>query len=286
MAEAEEGEPVQLPIIDRTQLVKLEKVGDGRTSDVFRGTYMGVEVAIKEMREFAAMKPKDRTNLAREIDILRRVKHKHLLGFVGIMENAGKIQVITDFCHGGDVFDLVHNSGLQLAWPQRMVISLDVANAMQYLHSYDPPIIHRDLKSLNLLLVSPVVSQSDEPFVKVADLGQARMVESVINMTVNAGTYHWMAPEVFCEEHYDSKVDVYSFSMVLYELICQAIPFGNLKPQMVGVAVIQGERPDLSVVPDDCPPFLREMMTSSWSAAPEDRPDFQSILDQFSAAGY
>mmetsp|Transcript_43477 Transcript_43477/g.86392 ORF Transcript_43477/g.86392 Transcript_43477/m.86392 type:complete len:299 (-) Transcript_43477:81-977(-) len=284
-ADACEDDLDDLPIIDKSLLKRFEKIGDGRTSEVYRGTYGGVEVAVKEMKEFASMKPKDRMNLAREIDILRRVAHDHLVGFIGIMESAGKIRVITDFCRGGDLFDLLHNSGLNLAWTQKTRIGTDVASAMAYLHGYDPPIIHRDLKSLNLILAAPVRKQTDTPYIKVTDFGQARMMDFCVNMTQNAGTYHWMAPEVFTMSHYDSKVDVYSFAMVLYELLCQAIPFADIKAEMVGMAVLQGKRPDLAMVPEDCPAYLQQMMTSCWATAPEDRPTFSTIFEWFVSEG-
>merc|ERR1719223_1913625 len=102
---------------------------------------------------------------------------------------------------------------------------------MEYLHNFSPQIIHRDLKSLNLLLRDEVKSNKDRPFVKVSDFGVARMKEEEWGqMTVGAGTQHWMAPEVFKGGDYDEKVDIYSFSMVLFEVICREVPFEDEDP--------------------------------------------------------
>mmetsp|Transcript_23759 Transcript_23759/g.68400 ORF Transcript_23759/g.68400 Transcript_23759/m.68400 type:complete len:293 (+) Transcript_23759:62-940(+) len=291
MADREEGtqysddeDDFELAIINKADLRKCEQIGDGQTSAVFRGTYQGVEVAIKEMHEISAMNPKDRLNLEREIDILRRVSHDHLVGFIGVMEHRGRIRIVTDFCRGGDAFDLLHNSGVALAWEQKTRMAKHVASAMEYLHSLDPPIIHRDLKSLNLLLSAPVRNSTDMPFVKVADFGLARMIDDFTKMTQNTGTHHWMAPELLGMEPYGCKVDVYSFSMVLYELICQRMPFEEVKPQLVCLVVARGQRPDLAKVPPEAPEYLKETMMQSWAAEPDERPSFSEIVTRFASA--
>merc|ERR1719356_411204 len=102
--------------------------------------------------------------------------------------------------------------------------------------------VHRDLKSLNLLLASPIVGNEDVPQVKVSDFGLSRActaVEQTQNqafMTSGAGTYHWMAPEVLDGNSYDEKVDVYSYGICLYELIARRIPFDTSGLEPVSIA--------------------------------------------------
>merc|ERR1719198_501572 len=105
-------------------------------------------------------------------------------------------------------------------------------------------IIHRDLKSLNLLLLKRVERQQDVPVVKVSDFGLSRMQDSAydfdwkkITMTNAAGTFHWMAPEVFTGTRYDEKVDVYSYAMLLFEVICREMPFEEVDAKEVQVLV-------------------------------------------------
>merc|ERR1719409_2333242 len=101
------------------------------------------------------------------------------------------------------------------------------AAAMDYLHQFHPQIIHRDLKSLNLLLERPVNSPHDTPHVKVTDFGLARMMDVSLtdtHMTAGVGTPYWMAPEIFAGTTYDEKVDVYSYGMVLFEILARRIP--------------------------------------------------------------
>ena len=92
---------------------------------------------------------------------------------------------------------------------------------MSYLHShFDPPILHRDLKSLNILISQPVSSDHDFICAKITDFGLSRE-NSLANemMTENTGTFHWMSPEVMDAKPYTHKADVYSYGIVLYEVI-------------------------------------------------------------------
>merc|ERR1712187_1099942 len=107
---------------------------------------------------------------------------------------------------------------------------------MNYLHRFNPQIIHRDLKSLTLLLDKPVSRTCQVPHVKVSDFGLARSKdqdpdEDWGRMTMNAGTNNWMAPEVIEGTRHDERVDIYSYAMVLWEIICRSIPFGEHDPQ-------------------------------------------------------
>mmetsp|Transcript_123697 Transcript_123697/g.200998 ORF Transcript_123697/g.200998 Transcript_123697/m.200998 type:complete len:193 (-) Transcript_123697:91-669(-) len=181
---------------------------------------------------------------------------------------------------GGTVFDVLHcDDTVELQWNQQLRMCSDVASAMDYLHKFNPQIIHRDLKSLNLLLSKKITSPEDIPLVKVSDFGLAKMKdhsEEWGKMTVAAGTFHWMAPEVQTG-HYDEKADVYSYAMVLYEIICCEVPFDDLEPAEVPEAVCGGARPDLEAVPDDCPDKLLELMIICWNEDPSRRPSFAQI---------
>merc|ERR1719199_2338014 len=127
--------------------------------------------------------------------------------------------------------------------------------AMQYLHSFDPPIIHRDLKSLNLLLENAVSNEhpSRPPVVKLCDFGFARIVGDraarAAMMTNAAGTFHWMAPEVYMGTTYDEKADVFSFAMIMYEAIFRKVPYEDLDPDTACNHFANGLRPTFT--PED-----------------------------------
>merc|ERR1719353_346453 len=161
----------------------------------------------------------------------------------------------------------------------------DVARAMSYLHDFKPAVIHRDLKSLNLLLTSLIQDIRQVPVVKVSDFGLAKMQDgeqSWGKMTVEAGTFHWMAPEV-ASGHYNQKADVYSFSMVLFELICREIPFEDLEPNDVLKLTKEGHRPDPEAVPPNTPQELEALMHACWKHNPEERPDFHYVCKELDA---
>lgn len=265
----------------------IEEIGDGVTSVVFRGSYKGMEVAVKELTcDISTMSKQARTNLERELTILKSVKHPALVKFLGVADETSKVKIVTEFCAGGTAFDLLHNSNLLLSWEQKLKMLVQVAGAMEYLHGFNPPIIHRDLKSLNLLLLDEVQTETDEPVVKLTDFGLSKILDAKALgqvMTKDAGTCHWMAPEVFSSNSYGIKADVYSWSMIMYETLCQDVPFGDVKANRVGLLVVRGKRPDLELVPPDCPLSLLDLMIKCWAPLPEDRPDFVIINERLHA---
>eukprot|EP00435_Cladocopium_sp_Y103_P034837 s2136_g9.t1 len=223
------------------------------------------------------------TEFKREISVLLRLRHPNLVLFMGACTKAPQALIISEFCAGGTIFALLHQrKDLQLPWGQRLQVALDVAKGMNFLHRRQ--VVHRDLKSLNLLLTAPLRSNEDIPAVKVSDFGLSRAFPSApqqVCMTSGAGTYHWMAPEVLSGQSYDEKVDVYSYGICLYELITRRIPYdtSGLEPVSIAVAVSRGKRPDPKVVPQDCPADLRFTMKCCWAHRPSGRPGFDTILE-------
>ena len=113
----------------------------------------------------------------------------------------------------------------------------DIATGMAYLHSVVPPIIHRDLKSLNLLLMDPITSPHDPITVKITDFGISRLYEDDM-MTGQMGTCHWMAPEVLDSKPYSLAADVYSYGIVLWEIVARETPYKGLNPVTIPYHVL------------------------------------------------
>merc|ERR1712064_229794 len=200
----------------------------------------------------------------------------------------GHFCIITEFCAGDCCFELLHNNdNVELCWRQQLKMCSDVAKAMAYLHNFDPRIIHRDLKSLNLLLVKSVRTPEDKPEVKVSDFGLSRMKDKAedewTSMTTAAGTCHWMAPEVAAGSSYDEKVDVYSFAMILFEVICREIPFEDEEPSNVGSLTQEGFRPEVICreIPfeDEEPSNVGSLTQEGFRPDPKQRPPFDKIYD-------
>jgi len=131
-------------------------------------------VAIKQLFRHRKMDLKEKVSFVREVAVLAKVAHVNLVKMFGVAFKEQPFRIVTEFCEGGTVFDAVHN-GFILAWGQRHKMCSDVARGMEYLHGFTPQIIHRDLKSLNLLLDKALTSKADVPCVKVSDFGLSRM---------------------------------------------------------------------------------------------------------------
>ncbi|CAJ1416471.1 unnamed protein product [Effrenium voratum] len=232
-------------------------IGSGYTSEVYKGLWTrhdNTVVAIKQITEDAQMRSEQQLAFVREMSVLTQVRHENLVQLYGVCLDSRPLRIVTEYCGGGAVFELLHNSPIDLVYPQQIKMCRDVARAMNYLHTFNPMIIHRDLKSLNLLLDKPVTGL-DLPLVKVCDFGVAKFQVQAGNwgqMTNQAGTKHWMAPEMWTGSTYDEKVDVFSYAMVIYEIICREVPFEEEEPADVGKYTVAGIRPDMDAVPPDC----------------------------------
>jgi len=137
--------------------------------------------------------------------------------------------IITEYLAGGSLGKFLHHQQPDIL-PHKLVLklALDIARGMQYLHSQG--ILHRDLKSENLLL-------GEDMCVKVADFGISCLESQCGSAKGFTGTYRWMAPEMIKEKHHTKKVDVYSFGIVLWELLTGKTPFDNMTPEQAAFAV-------------------------------------------------
>jgi len=285
MAEEEFKNQESCVQIDPAQLEYGPKVGSGATADVYRGTWRTHTVAIKQVfLQNRSTSLKEQVAFTREVAIMSKVKHHNLVDFHGVCFSECPFRIITEFCEGGTLFELLHNcQEIDLVWAQQHKMCCDIAHAMDYLHKFNPQIIHRDLKSLNCLMTTQVKSERDFPHVKVTDFGLARMKAADKDaewekMTKEAGTCHWMAPEVLTGE-YNQKADIYSYAIVLFEIICREIPFDDEQPENIAAIITKKGRPDLEAVPPDCPKDLRELMEKCWAHAPDERPNFSIVLE-------
>lgn len=178
--------------IDMNEVQVGKLIGLGASAEVYRGVYRGTDVAVKKMRLFGEEKAAAvLKELKRELNTLSLLRHPNLVLFMGSgITSEGNICIITEFCAGKTLYHLLHESyKTKLSWTQRLKIALDVAKGMNFLHSYKPPIIHRDLKSLNLLLAEPVKGESDFVYTKITDFGLARFQSMDQVMTGSAGTF-------------------------------------------------------------------------------------------------
>ena len=153
-----------------------------------------------------------------------------------------------------------------------LFISLFSACGMAYLHNRTPPILHRDLKSANLLIDTAMST------IKVADFGLARTREIHAAITQGRGTYQWMSPEVLLGGNYGVEADVFSFGVIMWECFAREIPFKKMSGISAAMKVAnEGARPP---IPSHTPPPVVKIMERCWHADVTKRPTFAQLVDE------
>ncbi|KAF8111343.1 hypothetical protein N665_0076s0318 [Sinapis alba] len=246
-----------------------ERIGLGSYGEVYRGDWHGTEVAAKKFLD------QDLTGEAleefrSEVQIMKKLRHPNIVLFMGAVTRPPNLSIITEFLPRGSLYRLIHRPNNQLDERRRLRMALDAARGMNYLHSCNPMIVHRDLKSPNLLVDKNWV-------VKVCDFGLSRMKNSTyLSSKSTAGTAEWMAPEVLRNEPADEKCDVYSYGVILWELFTLQQPWGRMNAmQVVGAVGFQHRRLD---IPDFVDPAIAELISKCWQTDSKLRPSFAEIM--------
>jgi len=180
-------------IHEKKIITRSDSIGKGHFASVIVGKYVGTVVAVKRFR-----KSKDETLpsryfqdvFLREVEMLSLLHHPNIIRLIGA--SASPTFLVTEICQNGNLMDYLRKSSDRppLSWVDRISISLDEARALAFMHSYDPPILHRDLKSLNLLLDRHLT-------LKICDFGLCRkMARQGESMTREVGTLQWMVRDI------------------------------------------------------------------------------------------
>ncbi|KAI3466527.1 hypothetical protein Pfo_023190 [Paulownia fortunei] len=256
---------------DLSQLFIGNKFASGAHSRIYRGIYKQRAVAVKMVR-IPTHKEETRTLLEQqfkcEVALLSRLYHPNIVQFIAACKKPPVYCIITEYMSQGTLrMYLNKKEPYSLSVETILRLALDISRGMEYLHSQG--VIHRDLKSNNLLL-------NDEMRVKVGDFGTSCLETQCREAKGNMGTYRWMAPEMIKEKPYTRKVDVYSFGIVLWELTTALLPFQGMTPVQAAFAVAEkNERPPL---PESCQPAIAHLIKRCWAANPSKRPDFSEIV--------
>eukprot|EP00268_Persea_americana_P046749 TRINITY_DN4829_c0_g1_i8.p1 TRINITY_DN4829_c0_g1~~TRINITY_DN4829_c0_g1_i8.p1 ORF type:complete len:1087 (-),score=268.39 TRINITY_DN4829_c0_g1_i8:727-3636(-) len=246
-----------------------ERIGLGSYGEVHRGDWHGTEVAVKKFLD-QDISGDALEEFKSEVRIIKRLRHPNVVLFMGAVTRVPNLSLVTEFLPRGSLYRLIHRPNNQLDERKRLKMALDVARGMNYLHNCTPIIVHRDLKSPNLLVDRNWV-------VKVCDFGLSRMKHNTfLSSRSTAGTAEWMAPEVLRNEPSDEKCDVYSFGIILWELSTLQQPWGGMNPmQVVGAVGFQHRRLD---IPDGMDPVIADIIRQCWQTDPKQRPSFAEIM--------
>ncbi|KAI4327002.1 hypothetical protein L6164_019509 [Bauhinia variegata] len=248
-----------------------EEIGQGSFAVVYHGIWNGSDVAVK-VYFGNGYTEETLQDYRKEIDIMKRLRHPNVLLFMGAVYSQERLAIVTEFLPRGSLFRILHKNNQILDIRRRLRMALDVARGMNYLHHRNPPIVHRDLKSSDLLV--------DKNWtVKVGDFGLSRLKDATFLTTKSGrGTPSWMAPEVLRNEPSNEKSDVFSFGVILWELMTQSIPWKILNSlQVVGVVGFMDRRPDL---PEGLDPHVASVIHDCWRSDPEQRPSFEELIQR------
>lgn len=275
----------RLQIIKNNDLEELRELGSGTFGTVYHGKWRGTDVAIKRINDRCfAGKPSEqdrmREDFWNEAIKLADLHHPNVVAFYGIVPDgpSGSIATVTEYMVNGSLRKALQKSDRNLDKRKRLLITMDVAFGMEYLHGKN--IVHFDLKSDNLLVN---LRDPHRPICKVGDLGLSKVKCHTLISGGVRGTLPWMAPELLngSSSLVSEKVDVFSFGIVMWELLTGEEPYTDLHyGAIIGGIVSNTLRPP---VPESCDPDWRQLMEWCWSAEPSERPSFTEVADDLRA---
>ncbi|XP_053188851.1 mitogen-activated protein kinase kinase kinase 21 [Scomber japonicus] len=270
--------PVQIPF---SELVLEEIIGVGGFGKVYRGTWKDREVAVKAARQdpdedIAAAAG----SVKQEAKLFSMLQHPNIIKLQGVCLEEPNLCLVMEYARGGTLNRAL--TGRRI--PPHILVNwaVQIARGMHYLHEEAVvPIIHRDLKSSNILLLETIENDDiGRKTLKITDFGLAREWHKTTKMSA-AGTYSWMAPEVIKSSLFSKGSDVWSYGVLLWELLTGEVPYRGIDGLAVayGVAVNKLTLP----IPSTCPEPFAKLMEECWDQDPHIRPSFSCILEQLSA---
>ena len=263
-------------------------IGKGGFSEVFKiqekktGKILAAKISIKKLNGNTKEIKERKINMSREVNIIARLRNPCILKYIGYspidFNEEPKPVIVTQYYKYGSLERIINLSRLELApkfWndTKKLINIYGIASGVSYLHSRD--ILHRDLKPQNIL-------EDDDLFPAIADFGLAQVSHQKQDGTVfqsntkAMGTPIYVAPEIWKKNAYSQAGDVYAFSLIVYEIVTNEIPFKGFDQDKLFEEVIQKRnRPEFKRPISDS---YRQLIEDCWKDNPTERPSFDSIL--------
>ncbi|XP_022533366.2 tyrosine-protein kinase Lyn [Astyanax mexicanus] len=262
--------------ISKESIRMVKRLGAGQFGEVWLALYNNnTKVAVK------TLKPGTMSVDAflQEANLMKNLRHDHLVRLLAVITKTEPIFIITEFMANGSLLDFLKSPpGRRIQLPKQIDFGAQIAEGMAYIEKKN--YIHRDLRAANILV-------SETLLCKVADFGLARVIEENEYSASEGAKFpiKWTAPEAINYGSFTIKSDMWSFGILLYEIITHGkIPYTGLNNAEVMARVQRGYR---IPQPELCPSKLYEIMTTCWKSSPEERPTFdymQSILEDYFTA--
>ncbi|XP_030555675.1 dual specificity protein kinase pyk3-like isoform X2 [Drosophila novamexicana] len=274
-SKATEEKPIFKALKEFPDLKLGEIMGQGSFGAVYKATFRGAQVAVKR---YYLNNTQGNQGIEREVRYLSRVNHENIIKLYGTMvDEEGKTLVVMEYADCGSLHSYLYDNGeqkpnykytLALEWMHQL------AKGIAYLHAMKPrSVIYRDLKPHNLLLTNGYRT------LKIADFGTVTELATV--MSNNVGTASYMSPEVVQSNNYTEKSDVFSFGIVLWEVLARKRPFCHLEnrePFAIMYQIGMGKRPILEDVKNyPNVKLLRYVIRSCWHMEPKERPTMEHL---------
>ncbi len=249
---------------------------------VYKGEWARIPVAIKELT-LRSLNREAQDSFERETRVMFGLRHPHITQLLAVCVELGHYCLVMEYLPKGSLFNVLHDPEESLGWAMKYKIATHIASALVHLHRNN--IIHRDLKSHNVLL-------DRENNAKVCDFGLAEIraytaststqrATSTATMESIQGTVAWMAPECLKRGRPSDKVDVWAFGMIVWEMLTRKLPYAEAGTQAVIIHwIASGEK---ERIPEDTPPGLTKLIEDCWETDPARRPSATIVFDRIKA---
>lgn len=240
-----------------------DKIGGGGVGIIYSGRFNSQTVAVKTLIDSRVGEDVKKEYMD-ELLVMSKMKHANVVTFLGACMTPPNWCFVMELCETS-LFNVLHVNQETFSDHDKVQMAVDIGSAFEYLHSFTPAIIHRDLKSLNVL-------RANDGVLKVCDFGLVK------NRNVTAGTPSYMAPELLQAKSYNKSVDSYAFGILFNEICNGQIPFNGVAIPDIRDRCLRGERPHQTK--SIMQPQFIALIDKCWAQDPTARPDFSQIVDE------
>lgn len=256
--------------ISEDEMKRGDPIGSGASGNVFKGLLLpNTLIAIKELKGIKVTSSLI-NSMTPEIEIISTLNNVNIVRIYGISLDSGSLCLIMEYMNKGSLTSYLAQK--HLSEGERTDIALQIAMGLLHLHKQKTPIIHGDIKSQNILLHE----EDNALHAKLTDFGLSTIKPKHVGMS---GTIAWMAPELMSgKQSVTKESDVYSFGMLLWELVTQKIPFEDSSPSLIKEWVLNQHVRE--TIPESCSTEFKSLIEKCWAIDPRQRPTMNEVVTQ------